>query len=197
MPPARSHDCSRREKSMLYYWYMAKSEKPEPTKAKVKKTNPLPFVFIHKDKNTYQVTAKQKKWADIYIDTHNATFSSLQTYDIKNKELFEKLNGQLTDAEKIKKDKAEITAASVGRENIRKPQIIKYIDWVLDQYGFTDESVKFEHFKLIKQDSDMGDKARGIDMFYKVKGSYAAEKIEHGINEEVEKALERLSKLIP
>lgn len=197
LPPARSQDCSRREKSMLYYQGMAKSEKPEPKKAKVKKTNPLPFVFTHSDKTTYQITAKQKQWADIYIDTHNATFASLQTYEIKHKELFEKLNGQLTDEQKIAKDKAEINAATIGRQNSRKLQIIKYIDWVLDQAGFTDESVKFEHFKLIKQDSDFGDKARGIDMFYKVRGSYAAEKVEHGINKEVEEALERLSKLIP
>ncbi len=36
-----------------------------------------------------------------------------------------------------------------------------------------------------------------IDMAYKLKGSYKAEKVEHSVNEELEKALDRMAKIIP
>jgi hypothetical protein len=36
-----------------------------------------------------------------------------------------------------------------------------------------------------------------IDMAYKLKGSYKAEKVEHGVSEDLEKALERIRKILP
>jgi hypothetical protein len=34
-------------------------------------------------------------------------------------------------------------------------------------------------------------------MAYKLKGSYKAEKVEHGVSEDLEKALERIRKILP
>jgi hypothetical protein len=57
----------------------------------------------------------------------------------------------------------------MATEYLRKPLIIKRIDEILDERGFTDETVKREHFNLIKN-GDEAVKMRAIDSYYKLKG---------------------------
>ena len=52
------------------------------------------------------ITLKQKKFADKYLETGNATKAALETYKVKN----------------------ENSAASVGSENLTKPKIKDYLE---------------------------------------------------------------------
>ena len=55
------------------------------------------------------LTKKQKEFADEYLETGNGTQAALKAYDIETK-------------------KKEECAASIGYENLRKPQIQAYIE---------------------------------------------------------------------
>jgi len=69
-------------------------------------------------------------------------------------------------------------AASLASENLTKPNIIAYINIKLDEYGFNDDNVRKQHLFLLNQDADLTAKKGAIDMFYKVRGEYAAEKVD-------------------
>ena len=92
---------------------------------------------------------------------------------------------------------AQHTAHIIGSENLRKPAIKNYIDKVLSDEGFTDKVVNLKHFKNITQDENISASNTAIDMYYKKKGAYAAEKVEHGINEKLEEFLEKQNKRLP
>lgn len=171
-------------------------DKNVPTKSPLKKRVPS-FTFKDKAGKEVTITGKQKLWADVFIESSNGTYSALASYDLPNTELYDKSTADLDDEQKLKKKTLEWKAATIGKENRRNIKIIKYIDYVLDKYEFTDEKVKMEHFKIINQDMDYGDKAKGIDMYYKVKGKYAPEKIKNEYSEKVEEALDKISKMLP
>ena len=61
-------------------------------------------------------------------------------------------------------------ANAIASENLTKPAIIDAIDAAL-----TDELIAKKHLDLLN-DNDGNIKAKGVDMAYKVKGKYAAEK---------------------
>jgi len=63
-------------------------------------------------------------------------------------------------------------AATMASKLLTKVNIFSYIETLYDRYGFTDENVLKEHLFLIKQDGDLANKARGVDMYYKRKGLY-------------------------
>jgi len=75
------------------------------------------------------------------------------------------------------KVKSRMIASSLSYEYLIKPHISNYITKMLEEYGFNDDNVTKQHLYLINQFGDLKSKGRGIDMFYKLKGSYAAEKI--------------------
>ena len=68
-------------------------------------------------------------------------------------------------------------AASMAYNMLQKPHIVSYVNFLLDEYGYNDDSVDKEHLFLIKQYGDLNAKARGIDMYRKMKGQYAATQI--------------------
>lgn len=74
------------------------------------------------------------------------------------------------------KAKNAIVAKAIAYENLTKPYIVAYVNTLLDQYGFNDEAVTREHLFLINQYGDIAGKAKGVDMYYKLKGAYAPEK---------------------
>lgn len=100
-----------------------------------------------------KLTMKQEIFCQEWVDSlGNGTKAALKAFDIK--------------------DNNEETASSMAYEYLRKPEINKRIDEILDERGFNDETVKKEHFKMVKQDSDYGVKMRAISDFYKLKGKY-------------------------
>ena len=63
-------------------------------------------------------------------------------------------------------------------ELLRTPKIYTYGDKLLTSQGFNDTSVDTQHSFLISQSADLNIKAKGIDMYNKLKGRYT-EKIDH------------------
>lgn len=63
-------------------------------------------------------------------------------------------------------------------ELLRTPKIYTAGDKLLTSQGFNDTSVDTQHSFLINQSADLGIKAKGIDMYNKLKGRYT-EKIDH------------------
>lgn len=101
-----------------------------------------------------KLTKKQKGFVKDYIKTGNATKSALKNYNTDD----------------------YMTAANIGSENLNKPQIEDYIASIL-----TDELLAEKHLALLnKQDAegniDVQAVKAGLDMGYKIKGSYAPEK---------------------
>lgn len=148
-----------------------------------------------------KLTHKQRLFCHQYIlQDFNGTAAALQSFDIEGKEILTQeapeleyiddiIDKPIATAESVKTrehyfaeiKRVENTAASIAREYIRKPQIVKEISRLLDRAGFNEDSVKIEHAKVIKQDYKLAEKMKGIQEFYKLKGSYSPEKIEHTI----------------
>lgn len=105
-----------------------------------------------------QITPKQKAFADRYLKTGNGKQSALAVYD--------------TDSEGV--------AATIASENLMKPNVINYLEAALPEEllaqkhkegleaSYTDE--------WVDEAPDYSVRAKYLDMAYKLKGNYAAEK---------------------
>lgn len=123
------------------------------------------FSFVSPaDGKTYKLTFKEKLFSDKYLefkgDGVDAVFEA--GYECKN----------------------ALVASAIAYENLRKPHIIAYVNSKLDEYGFNDDNVMKQHLYLLQQHGDLKTKAKAIDMFYRLKGSYAPEKKEHTIKDD-------------
>jgi len=171
---------------------------PKPKNGKVRTKSPLPFRFKALDGKKYQLTSKQKAWCDIYLQIGvSLTIASLETYDVTNKHLCKIPWKLLSVDDRVKRTLAENMAARIGTENIRKHQLVKYIDKVLSDEGYTEKKVQLKHFKNIMQDESISASNQAIDMYYKKKGAYAPEEIKHGINESLKEFLDKQNKKLP
>lgn len=115
------------------------------------------FSYISpKDGKTYTLTLKEKLFCDSYLDFKGngvqAVFEA--GYECKN----------------------AIVAAAIAHENLRKPHLIAYVNSKLEEFGFNDDEAYKQHLYLMNQHADLKSKAKAIDMYYKLKGSYAPEK---------------------
>ena len=128
-------------------------EKPiKAVKAKAKtpkkKRSSFRFKFKWEDKE-YSLTPKQRMFCEKYFSSSNATQAAIAVgYSAK-------------------------TAHAIGPENLSKPSIQAYNDYLLDQNGFNVKAVFKEHLKLINQNKDKTNKKGSIDMYYRLKGNYA------------------------
>jgi len=117
------------------------------------------FSYISdKDGKTYTMTLKEQLFCDYYLEFKGDGVDAVYEagYEVKNAKV----------------------AAAISYENLRKPNLIAYIDSKLEECGFNDESVKKQHLFLLNQHADFKTKAKAIDMFYRLKGDYAPEKKE-------------------
>lgn len=118
------------------------------------------FVFLGNDGKRYRMSLQEKGFCEDYLEfSGNGTEAAYENYECKNMKV----------------------AAAIAYENLRKPHIIAYIDSKLEEYGFNDENVKKQHLFTLQQFADLAQKNKAIDMFYKLKGSYAPEKSLVGI----------------
>lgn len=118
-----------------------------------------------------KLTKKEKGFIKDYIKTGNGTQAALKNYNIKTKD-------------------KESTAAVIASENIRKPKIVKAIEEALPDTLLAErhlellnkkETVKvrdLEGNETIQETNQIDVQAvsKGLDMAYKVKGSYAPDK---------------------
>lgn len=110
------------------------------------------------DGNVYQLTIQQKTFCDTYLTFGgNGVEAALEAYDCKDRR----------------------SAASVASRVLTEPNIIAYINSKLEESGFNDDNVRKQHLFLLNQHSDFNSKSKAVDMFYKLKGNYAPEQIEH------------------
>ena len=130
-------------------------------KEKPKSVSKLRFFTYTKDDDEYTMTEKEKAFCDAYLKFGAKGVDAVYAagYDPKNARV----------------------AAAIASENLTKPNIFNYINMKYEEYGFNDDDVLKEHLFLIKQDGDLSSKAKGVDMYYKKKGKYAPEKVEHTI----------------
>lgn len=171
-----------------------KPHNPPPKKKYFKKD----FYFKGLDGKQYHLTLKQKQWADRYLEEGaNLTIASLEVYKITNKHLHYTNWKFLTDNEKKSRATAEHTAASIGRENLRKPAIYNYINKILNDAGYTEDVVRLEHFKNIKQDSNLTAKNQAIDMYYKKMGKYPRDEGEKDFYEKASEFFDGVRKALP
>jgi len=168
-------------------------KKKEKKKKKIR--DPRRFKFTGLDDKEYVLTPKQKLWCDVYLEEGaNLTIASLEAYKVTNKHLCETPWKLLSRKEVRRRIRAENVAHHIGKQNYGKLPIKRYIDKVLSDEGYTDEVVRVEHFKNIKQDKSLSAKNTAIDMYYKKRSSYAPEK-KHIItnkltNEQLDRILE-------
>lgn len=123
------------------------------------------FTFKGEDGKSYSLTMKQKLFVESYLEFKgNGVDAVIEAgYDCSFP------NGSGTNRK---------LAASIAYENLIKPDIITYINIKLDEYGFNDDNVKKQHLFLLNQDADLSAKKGAIDMFYKIGGNYAPERLD-------------------
>ena len=122
--------------------------------------------FIGLDKKKYRIGFRQKLFCEHYLEESGNGVEAVISagYDVNYKDS----NGN--DTGRPNRNLAHVIAS----ENLRKPTIFHYINLKLEQYGFTDDNVEKQHLFLINQHTDLNVKAKGIDLYYKVKNKYPA-----------------------
>lgn len=68
-------------------------------------------------------------------------------------------------------------AYAMANQLLLRDDIVAYLMTRLDDLGYNEANVRSQHTFLMNQFGDLTNKAKGVDMFYKVKGSYAAQKV--------------------
>lgn len=139
------------------------------------------FKFIGLDGKEYKLNPKEKKYCEFYLEFDGCGTDAYEEagYECKNRNV------------------AKTGAWQLGQ----KEHINAYINKLLNDQGFEDNNVAKQHLFTINQHSDLAAKCRGIDMFYKLGGKYAAEKIkfidenEELTDEEIEDELTRRAEL--
>ncbi len=127
------------------------------------------FKFVGLDKVEYSITEQQKLFVEYYLtygaNGIDAVIAAGYDVTFKNKKSGDGgINRKL--------------AYVIASENLVKPNVVAYVNLRLDEYGYNDSNVERQHNFLLNQNSDLGAKARAIDMMYKKRGEYAPEKVD-------------------
>lgn len=116
------------------------------------------FSFISKDeKEVFTLTIREKAFCDAYLEMRGSGMDAIFTAGYK--------------------PKSKGIAAAMAYEMLKKPDIISYINLRLEEYGFNEDNVMRQHLFLLNQHANFMAKKDAIDMFYKLRGKYAASKI--------------------
>ncbi len=152
-----------------------KSSKKKSPKLKNHQTS---FYFKGLDNRRYHVTKRQRLFCEYFLNPHitNVQAATKAGYALKKG----KVNYSL--------------AATIASENLKKPNICAYIALRFKDCGMTDELIEKHHFYTVTQFDNLQAKNKAIELYYKKSGAFAPEKIEHSINEKLEKFLEKQSK---
>lgn len=148
-----------------------------------KKTpKPKIFRFTGLDSKKYSLTLQQKFFVEYYCDLSMSGANAVikAGYNVMGKGV---INRNL--------------AHSIASENLRKPAICAYINVLFHMLGLTEEVVDLELAYIVRQKAELGPKVRAIDIYYKKKGQYAPEKIEHSLDKKLEEFLDKQSARLP
>lgn len=136
------------------------------------------FKFVDNAGKDRMLTLLEKKFCEFYLEFDGCGADAYEEagYTCKNRSV----------------------AISGAHNTLIKEDVSAYINKLLSDQGFEDRNVSKQHLFLINQHADLSSKSRGIDMFYKLSGKYAAEKVkiidenEHITDEELEDERNRL-----
>lgn len=146
--------------------------------------------FIGLDKKKYKIEFRQKLFCEYYLQEKGNGVEAIISagYDINYKDR----NGKDTGTPNRK------LCAVMARENLIKPNICAYINKRLDEYGFVDDNVERQHLFLINQFGDLNVKAKGIDLYYKLKNKYPSP-LQHDFQTpaEIEEAILYIRRILP
>lgn len=115
------------------------------------------FSYISpKDGKTYSMTLKEKVFCEAYLTFYGNGVDAVYEagYKVKDRKI----------------------AAQVAHDNLRKPNLMAYIDSLLVEYGFSDDNVEKQHLYVMNQFDDLQAKNKAIEMFYKLRSKFPAEK---------------------
>jgi len=107
-----------------------------------------------------QLTIKQKRWAERYLQSGNASQSALEVYDTNSRN----------------------TAKLIGYKNRRLKHVQAYLEALLDQAGLSDEKIA-QHLKTVieagvKAQATTSDALRSLELVLKLKDRYPSQKVE-------------------
>jgi hypothetical protein len=154
-----------------------KKTKPSPKPIKTKKLKGLSkrslcFPFIDSRGKTLYLTQKQHKFALSYLERYGTDRVQIVVdagYDVYKRD--------------AKGRKTEVVdfhlARGIASENLRKPVICEFITVNMAKYGWNDDNVEIQHLGLINQHDHLPTKQKSIDMWYKLKNKYPAQKVDH------------------
>lgn len=117
------------------------------------------FKFIDTDGKQYNLTLKEKKFCELYIELNGNGADAI---------IEAGYNVTYPNSSSINRT----LARNMASEYLAKPSIFGYVNHLLNASGFNPENVAKQHAFLINQHSDLASKSRGIDMFYKRFGLY-------------------------
>lgn len=150
-------------------------------KKKTRKSIAKVFEFTALDKKKYKMSLLEKKFCEFYLE-----------FDGCGPDAYEAAGFECKDRR---------VAISGAYNLLQRERVSAYINKILDDQGFEDKNVAKQHLFLINQHADLAAKGRGVDMYYKLGGKYAAEKVkfvdenEELTDEEIEDELARRAKL--
>lgn len=128
------------------------------------------FYFKGIDGADYKINLRQKLFVECYLINGAVGMQAIidAGYDVNYKDK----DGNDTGRPNYK------LAAVMASENLVKPNISAYINANLERFGYSDKNVERQHLFIMNQTGNLDVKARGIDMFYKIKGTYAPTRID-------------------
>lgn len=116
------------------------------------------FTFIGLDNKEYTLTAKEKKFVEIYLEMGATGVEAVieAGYDVYDKK--GNINRRM--------------ASVISSQNLLRLSINAYIDKLMPEYGFEDNNVEKQHLFLLNQKGDLSAKKTAIDMYYRLRGKY-------------------------
>lgn len=137
------------------------------------------FFFTFED-NEYSLTALQKAFCDFYL-----------TKGVKPADAVLKAGYDISGY----KDK-DLASRKIASENNTKSNIQAYLRKEIGRLGLNAEHVTKVHAELL-DDENGAIRSKGIDMYYKIHGTYVADSSEASVNAELAQALKRIRDVIP
>lgn len=131
---------------------------------KRKETNPDKFVFVGLDKKQYEITMKQKLFAELYLDPFIGSVEAVVQagYDV------------YTDKGKVDRNMARV----IAKENLMKLNVCQYITLIMEDTGLNDVVVDRALMFNIHQYDSLQAKNQAIEIYNKMKGRFAPEKVD-------------------
>jgi len=142
-----------------------------------KKKKALKPIKKTKEKRVTKLSMMSLKFCHEYIQNNgHGVYAAAKAFNITNKDLVFIPNSSLSKEMVKKKMAAYYTANAMAHKAFQNNLIRSKIDELLDEVYFNDIAVKRTHFRIINSKDD-STAAKGVDMYYKLKGKNAPSEV--------------------